>query len=70
MRPVHTNTAALRWRISSYSASNGACVEVAALDEGSMAVRDSKDRGGPVLTFGVGEWRAFVSGVRAGQFDR
>ena len=39
-----------RWVKSSYSFANGNCVEVAALP-GAVAVRDSKDPGGPVLTF-------------------
>jgi hypothetical protein len=33
-----------------------------------MAVRDSKDKTGPVLSFGLGEWSAFVAGVRSGRF--
>jgi hypothetical protein len=58
------------WRTSTYSASNGGqCVEVAGLDDG-VAVRDSKDRSGPVLLFGPAQWSAFVGGVRAGDFDR
>jgi Domain of unknown function (DUF397) len=34
-----------------------------------VAVRDSKDRQGPVLAFGPDEWRAFATGVKAGEFD-
>jgi uncharacterized protein DUF397 len=32
-------------------------------------VRDSKDREGPALVFTPGEWRAFLDGVRASEFD-
>jgi hypothetical protein len=32
-------------------------------------VRDSKDPQGPVLLFTPDEWRAFVGGVRNGEFD-
>jgi Domain of unknown function (DUF397) len=53
------------WRTSSYSGQNGACVEVANLAE-IVAVRDSKDRGGPVLTFAPDAWRVFTAGVKAG----
>jgi Domain of unknown function (DUF397) len=53
------------WRKSSYSGSNG-CVEVAFVD-GDVAVRDSKDRQGPVLLFTPVEWDAFVAGVRDGE---
>ncbi len=61
---------ALNWRKASYSASNGGgCVEVADHD-GMILVRDTKDHGrGPVHRYTPGEWRAFVAGVRNGEFD-
>ncbi|MGH8571011.1 MAG: DUF397 domain-containing protein, partial [Gammaproteobacteria bacterium] len=44
------NTDHVTWRKSSYSnGSGGACVEVADLNHGSRAVRDSKDPTGPAL---------------------
>jgi hypothetical protein len=55
------------WRKSTRSGTNG-CVEVALVDN-KVAVRDSKDRGGPVLVFTAHEWEAFVGGVRSGEFD-
>jgi hypothetical protein len=59
-----------QWRKSSYSGGNGgACVEVAVLGDGGWAVRDSKDPGGPKLTFGADEWVAFTTAVKAGEFD-
>jgi hypothetical protein len=58
------------WRKSSFSGSNGGgCVEVARNLLGIVAVRDSKDREGPALVFTPGEWRAFLDGVRAEEFD-
>jgi len=60
---------AVIWRKSSYSAS-GNCVEVASLPEGGLAVRDSKNREeGPSLVFTLSEWRAFIAGVKDGEFD-
>jgi hypothetical protein len=56
------------WRKSTYSNANG-CVEVAFVDT-RVAVRSTKDRGGPVLVFDSHEWEAFLSGVRAGEFDQ
>lgn len=60
--------AAAAWRKSSLSGHNSECVEVAPTHN-IVAVRDSKDRSGPVLTFGAAEWEAFLSGIRAGEFD-
>ena len=55
------------WRTSTLCDLNG-CVEVAILGD-RVAVRDAKDRAGPVLVFTPGEWEAFLGGVRGGEFD-
>ncbi|MGH3982427.1 MAG: DUF397 domain-containing protein [Pseudonocardiaceae bacterium] len=34
-----------------------------------VAMRDSKDPDGPVLAFSRAEWRAFLGGIRPGEFD-
>ncbi|MGW4118725.1 DUF397 domain-containing protein [Nocardia sp. NPDC004711] len=57
-----------KWFKSSYSGSQGDCVEVAHLDGGMVGVRDSKNPTGPALVFGPGEWDAFTSGVVGGKF--
>jgi hypothetical protein len=62
-------TSALLWIKSSLSYANGDCVEVANLPDGCIGVRDSKDAEGPILRFTSSEWRAFISGVRKGEFD-
>lgn len=49
-----------RWFTSSRSANNGDCVECAILSD-IVAVRDSKDPAGPVLTFTGAQWTAFVA---------
>jgi Domain of unknown function (DUF397) len=58
------------YRRSSYCATAG-CVEVAALPGDQIAVRDSKDMrpDAPHLIFSVTEWKAFLSGVIAGEFS-
>lgn len=58
----------LPFRASSFCATNG-CVEVARLADGGIAVRDGKDRSGPTLVYSAAEWRAFVKGVKNGEFD-
>jgi hypothetical protein len=56
------------WRTSSRSNGQGQCVEVARLDQ-AVAVRDSKDPAGPVVTFTPTEWAAFIAGAKDGEFD-
>jgi len=57
-----------RWRISSHSSGTGSCVELAALADGHVAVRDSTDRTRPALVFDAAEWQAFTAGMADGQF--
>ncbi|TDE56839.1 DUF397 domain-containing protein [Nonomuraea mesophila] len=58
------------WRKALASGGTGGnCVEVAPLSGGRVAVRDSKNRGGPALTFTAAEWAAFKNGVINGEFD-
>ena len=55
--------------LTSRACSNSACVQVAHLPGGLVAIRDSKDTAKPAHVFDSKEWAAFVSGVKAGEFD-
>jgi Domain of unknown function (DUF397) len=55
------------WRKSSASAS-GDCVEVA-FSSGLILVRDSKSKYPRTLKFAPSRWQAFLSDMRAGEFD-
>jgi len=60
----------LSWRKASYSSNGGGnCVEVGTGLPGKVAVRDSKDREGPMLTVGGSAWSEFVDGIKLGEFD-
>ena len=56
------------WWKSSLSGAAGNCVEVAALDSGEFAVRNSHHPAGPALVFTRAEWLAFLGGVERGVF--
>ena len=59
------------WRKASKSnASTGNCVEIAFLDNGDVAIRDSKHPDGPVLRYTALEWDCFTDGVEKGEFTR
>jgi Domain of unknown function (DUF397) len=52
------------WRKSTHSGGNGGdCVEVGEAER-AVAVRDTKDRAGAVLTFGPDAWRRFAATIK------
>ena len=59
----------VEWRKSRESNPSGNCVEVAALPDGSVAVRNSRQPEGPALVYTRAEIAAFLTGVRNGEFD-
>ncbi|MFC6017552.1 DUF397 domain-containing protein [Plantactinospora solaniradicis] len=63
MTPIE-HTPEQDWFKSSRSANNAACVEVR-LTGGVVAVRDSKDLGGPILAFSGPAWSGFVATLQA-----
>jgi hypothetical protein len=58
----------LRFKKSSRSENMGGCVEVAIAGRGA-AVRDSKDRTGPVLHFEDAVLRPLIGRIKAGGLD-
>jgi hypothetical protein len=55
--------AEVTWRKSSRSYSEGNCAEVGQ-DSTVVLVRDTKDRGGPVLAFPAAAWARFTAPIR------
>ena len=69
------------WRDSHQGATDDESVEITITDDAAavpahkadagrlILMRDSKDPDGPVLAFTEDEWRAFIAGVKDGEFD-
>jgi hypothetical protein len=57
------------WIKSRHSNPSGNCVEMASLPGGGVAVRNSRYPEGPALVYTENEVRAFLAGVRDGDFD-
>jgi hypothetical protein len=57
------------WRTNSFSGNNGTCVEVAALPDSRIAVRNSNHPEDGLVLFTRAEIHAWISGVKAGEFD-
>jgi hypothetical protein len=64
-----TELGQIGWRKSGRSSAQGNCVETARLDDGQVAVRNSRHPDGPALIFTAVEVRAFLEGVKDGDFD-
>jgi Domain of unknown function (DUF397) len=48
----------------------GNCAEVAFLEGGDVAMRNSRHPSGPALVFTPAEWDAFAGGMADGEFTR
>jgi Domain of unknown function (DUF397) len=57
------------WRASQHGPVGAACVEMAVLAGGEIAVRNSRDPAGPALIYTYEEIEAFIGGVKDGEFD-
>jgi hypothetical protein len=65
----HFGIVRLGWRKSTRCTEQTYCVEVNLTGQ-AAAVRDSKSPSGPVLPFDEPAWRAFVAGIKNGEFDQ
>lgn len=65
---MDVDLAHVMWRKSSYSGAVNNCVEIGDLP-GAVGIRDSKNPSDPALVFTPRAWRAFVTGVKSGEFD-
>ena len=61
--------AVIHWRTSSFSGNNGTCVEVAALLDGHIAVRNSTHPNGAAILFTRAEMNHWINDIKAGEFD-
>lgn len=59
----------LSWRKSSCCPNSATCVEIAPLPTGGAAIRDSKNIHGPEIHFSPVAGEAFITAVRAHEFD-
>jgi Domain of unknown function (DUF397) len=57
------------WRKSSYSGTQGNCVQVATNLRRIVAVRDSKHPDGALLAVSRTAWAAFVADIQSGQLE-
>ncbi|MFD9728756.1 DUF397 domain-containing protein [Streptomyces sp. NPDC059072] len=59
----------VKWVKSRHSGATGNCVELAALPDGDVAMRNSRDPHGPALIYTRAEIAAFVLGASDGEFS-
>ncbi|GAA1178483.1 hypothetical protein GCM10009654_39700 [Streptomyces hebeiensis] len=59
---------ALNWQKSSFSGEAANCVHIAAADDGTIKIHESDDPA-TIVTTTPEKLRAFILGVKAGEFD-
>ena len=63
------SAASLQWRKSKACNAMTNCVELAALSDGSVAIRNSSDPASPVLVSARSEFAAVLVSMKIGEFD-
>ncbi|MBN1172684.1 MAG: DUF397 domain-containing protein [Micromonosporaceae bacterium] len=64
------NLTGATWHTSSYSQTDGQCVEVTDSLPDIVAVRDSKDPAGPTIVVSPDHWRTFITAIQLNTFTR
>ncbi|WP_285731593.1 DUF397 domain-containing protein [Nocardiopsis sp. ATB16-24] len=64
-----TDLVGAAWQKAKRSNSQGACVEMARLGDGSIAVRNSRFPSGPALVYTQEEINCLILGAKDGDFD-
>jgi hypothetical protein len=57
------------WRKSSFSTHAGNCVYFSQYGDGVIGLKNPRNTHGYAMLCSPDEWRAFVAGVKAGEFD-
>jgi hypothetical protein len=65
----HADLAAVRWRKAKRSDSGNGCVEFAALPDGTVAMRNSREPESPAHIFTKWEIACLLDGAKNGEFD-
>jgi hypothetical protein len=61
--------ATVRWRTSTFSGNNGTCVQIAALPDGAIAVRNSNRPDEGLVLCTRAQMNAWINRAKAGEFD-
>ncbi|MGJ6969499.1 DUF397 domain-containing protein [Streptosporangium sp. G11] len=67
---IETQLHDARWHTSSLSSGGTNCVQIAFLDQGIVALRDSKNPGKAPHLFTDAEYDAFTAGIERGELRR
>jgi hypothetical protein len=64
-----TDLSRATWRKARASESANGCLEVAYLDDGRVAIRDTEDLGNPPFVVSAHVWTCFLDGAKNNEFN-